>query len=137
MDDATTATFVLQCFWQDDDHKQRETGAMFYRVLRTPFKSAKKGIKLVNSPWEGAAPTKYVRHHGRSPSTSSDVPSRDGQPFSSSLDLTTLRPSSRLDRRCRRLAHVRFASFPPFTTTTTTTSGTRFAWASDSASLSA
>ena len=58
-DDATTATFVMQCHWQDDDHVLRESGAMFYRVLRTPFKSAKKGIKLVNSPWEGAAPTKY------------------------------------------------------------------------------
>jgi hypothetical protein len=57
-DDATTATFVMQCHWQDDDHVLRESGAMFYRVLRTPFKSAKKGIKLVASPWLGAAPTK-------------------------------------------------------------------------------
>ena len=49
------ATFIIQSHWQDDDHDMRETGVMFYRVIRTPPKvPTKKGVKLVKSPWEGA-----------------------------------------------------------------------------------
>ena len=54
------ATFIIQSHWQDDDHDMRETGVMFYRVIRTPPKvPTKKGVKLVKSPWEGAKATRY------------------------------------------------------------------------------